>query len=666
VLRLNLGDLIEWEGDEYTVAACTAMATLLYRLADGQRVWVELAAVTAAGDLSLRAKVGQSGVCGAGLDLWEPLTREESQRALLWEGHLNEVIHGVPDPHDSSLTPRPGYDNPSKLSRRQLKVQELRAAGDVISVRTLARKEAAYAREGLGGLLDHRVANSRPATVDRRVIEAVLAVLAETATASTVSTVTLINKVRAYVRVKNGDHEVSMPSTSTLRRLIEHYDLRGLARGKATTRRTAANRPSRGPHPGTAAAPGQVTEIDSTPVDVLCLMPDGSVGRAALTALLDVATHSVLGFSMVPGGTSGVEHADLLARVLRPRPCRSDAPEWMRLDASVVLPHAEMATLDARQAGAVALPYIVPESITTDRGKDYLSATFVAACRHFGISVIEAPPKSPTYKTHIERFLESAGTLWMQKQPGYVGANATLRGEIDLAELLTLRELADSFETWWVRVWQNRPNDALRDRDLPARRFTPNQMYAAMFDASAGIPLPIDRATYIALMPVHRRSLQPGAGFRINNLTYWSDTLQPLTKVRPPTRHGKWDVHADPYDPDRAWVADPGGGSFIECVSQSYRLDMFPFASALRRLRNAPPADEGLQDQWAEELLADRPERLSKKRTARAKTVLAQRERDGEPRPGPISDPPPLQPMSSVLADEFRVVGPDEELWNEI
>ncbi len=49
MLRLNLGDLIEWEGDEYIVAACTAMATLLYRLADGRRVWVDLAAVTAAG-----------------------------------------------------------------------------------------------------------------------------------------------------------------------------------------------------------------------------------------------------------------------------------------------------------------------------------------------------------------------------------------------------------------------------------------------------------------------------------------------------------------------------------------------------------------------------------------------------------------------------------------
>lgn len=214
-----------------------------------------------------------------------------------------------------------------------------------------------------------------------------------------------------------------------------------------------------------------------------------------------------------------------------------------------------------------------------------------------------------------------------------------------------------------MRVWQNRPNDALRDRDLPARRFSPNQMYAAMFAVSAGIPVPIDQATYIALMP-HRRVLQPGAGFKINNLTYWSDKLQPLTKMRPPTRDGRWEVHADPYDPDRVWVADPAGGEWIGCVSTSYRLDGFPFASALRKLRNAPQADEGLQDRWAEELLAERPERLSKKRAAKRNVVLAQRERDAEPRPAAIPDPDPPRSVSSVLVDEFRVVGPDEELWN--
>lgn len=92
--------------------------------------------------------------------------------------------------------------------------------------------------------------------------------------------------------------------------------------------------------------------------------------------------------------------------------------------------------------------------------------------------------------------------MWMQKQPGYVGNSVANCGEIDLGELRTVRELQESFEEWWVRVYQNRPHRELRDRDVPSRMFTPNQMHAVLFDAGAGIPIPLDQGTYIPLTPV--------------------------------------------------------------------------------------------------------------------------------------------------------------------
>jgi hypothetical protein len=63
-------------------------------------------------------------------------------------------------------------------------------------------------------------------------------------------------------------------------------------------------------------------------------------------------------------------------------------------------------------------------------------------------------------------------------------------------------------------------------------------------------------------------------------------------------------------------------------------------------------------------MLASQPARLSKKRAAKKKAVTDQREKDNEPRPAPVADPEPPQPASPVLADEFRVVSPDEELWD--
>lgn len=112
-------------------------------------------------------------------------------------------------------------------------------------------------------------------------------------------------------------------------------------------------------------------------------------------------------------------------------------------------------------------------------------------------------------------------------------------------------------------------------------------------------------------------------------------------------------------------MADPTDGGWIECVSQSWRLDVFPFASALRKLRTTDTADDGVQDAWAEDVLASQPARLSKKREAKKQAALAQRKRDGDPRPAPPADPQPPQPAPpAAVADEFRVVSPDEELWN--
>lgn len=663
MLQLRLGDLVAWDGAEYVVAAATAHATLLRRLEDGLGLWVDLPTLSASGELTVVQKQHPDDAQSAEVD---SLTAQDIERARWWESHLREVLYGVADPDDPAAVPRPGYGDPSKTARRAVKAEELTAAGITVSARTLGRKEKQYLAHGIYGLIDRRrtTTPSCMPRIDQDVADAITTVLEDMTTGSTVTVSTLINRVRALLAHRHGPGPVTMPSDRTLRRAIDAYDARGIARGKATTRRSASRRPNRGPAPVIATAPGQITEIDSTPVNVQCVMPSGALGRPALTVLMDVTTRSILGFSMVPQGASGVEHADLLARVLRPRPCRPGAPEWMRLESSPVLPHEQMAAVDERQHGAIAVPYIVPESITTDRGKDYLGATFVAACRHFGISVRQAPPQSPTFKTHVERLLGAVETMWMQKQPGYIGSDPTRRGDVDAAALLTLTELADSFERWWVRVWQNRPHDGLRDRDLPARRFSPNQMYAAMFDASAGLPVPIDEYTYINLMPVRRRKLHPGIGFKVDHLHYWSDQLTSLVSSRPHTRDDKWPVHCDPYDRARVWVVHPQTGDFIECVSGSYRLDAFPFASALRHLRSTDPADADVQNMWAEQLLADRVN-SPRTRADKQRSVTDQRARDGDPRPAPIADPEPPTPSANPhCPDEFRVVSPDEELWN--
>lgn len=381
MLRLNLGDLLTWQGEEYVVAAARTQTVMLRRLSDNDIVWVDVP--TMADELIL-ADPAEGPDVGDVAPHAAQISDAELEKASWWVQHLNEVAHGVPDPDDPDVVPRPGYGaGTSKQDRQELKVRELSAAGHRVSIRSLQRKQRAFDAHGVHGLVDRRALRSGTAPkVDDRILEAVLAVLAATRSDSTVTVSTLMDKSRVVLARRYPDEAIELPSDRTMRRLFAAYDRRGLATGKATRRRTDSNRHGRGPRPVAATTPGQYVEIDSTPINVMALLSDGRAGRVHLTVAVDVATRSILAFDIVPVGASKVEHADLLARMLRPRACRPDALDYMRLDRSADLPAAAMLAADARQAGAIAVPYIVPETITTDRGKDYLSETFVSACRH--------------------------------------------------------------------------------------------------------------------------------------------------------------------------------------------------------------------------------------------------------------------------------------------
>jgi hypothetical protein len=55
-------------------------------------------------------------------------------------------------------------------------------------------------------------------------------------------------------------------------------------------------------------------------------------------------------------------------------------------------------SLDSRLEQAAARPVIVPETIACDRGKVFLSDTFLSACQTLGISVQPARALTPTDK----------------------------------------------------------------------------------------------------------------------------------------------------------------------------------------------------------------------------------------------------------------------------
>ena len=269
------------------------------------------------------------------------------------------------------------------------------------------------------------------------------------------------------------------PSRATMFRLFSRLSAARHTTGSAATRRSLAGRPQRMFSQAYPAAPGELMEIDSTPLDVLVLLDDGVPGRVELTGMIDVATRTVPAAVLRPS-TRSVDASVLLARALTPEPMRPGWPASLAM-AHSALPYDRLLGIDERLRHAAARPVIVPDTIVIDHGSVFVSDNFRSSCRHLGISIQPAHLATGSDKPHIEKMFSSLATLFCQFAVGYLGRSADRRGRrVEERPLWSLMQMQDLLDEWLISVWQNRAHDGLRDPLHPQRAFSPNQKYAAL------------------------------------------------------------------------------------------------------------------------------------------------------------------------------------------
>jgi hypothetical protein len=497
------------------------------------------------------------------------------------KGHIIEIETGR---HPEGRL-RDAYDpDLHTLDERELaKVAELRAEGAPISQRSLQRLRQAYRDSGLIGLADKRALRSQTpgAAVDPRVVEAVEQVLADPRGRSTVARSAMFTQLQRKLDEVHGPGEVPMPSRATFYRLMSHMDRGRRNFVSEASRRVSVNRPERPFTPVTALRPGEDVPIDTNKLDIMCRYADGVVRRAELTMAVDAATRTIAAGIIAPT-TKAVDAAAVLARMLVPEPMR---PGWSKSlhHAHSVIPHERLLSIDERFANAAAKPVIIPETINCDRGRVYLSETFLRACSTLGISVQPARPYTGSDKSLVERTFSSINTLFCQHVAGYTGRDTTRRGP-DVAEnaIWTVAQLQELFDEWVVACWQNRPHEGLSHTWGEGRDLSPNEMYAACVGISGYVPLPLAGDDYIELLPTVFRTVND-YGLTIDNRTYDCKALNPYRRLDSGLRGGskQWEVHHDPYDITVIWLRDHRTDEWVT-VPWVYRsLAGQPFGLAL-------------------------------------------------------------------------------------
>ena len=400
-----------------------------------------------------------------------------------------------------------------------MKLAELKAAGTQMTQRHLQRLRQAYRNDGLIGLADKRALRSQTpgAGTDPRVIAAIEEMLAEPRGRSTVARSAMLTQLQRKLDDTYGVGEVPMPSRATYYRLMSSMDRGRRNFVSEASRRTSVNRPRRPFTPVTAIRPGEDVPIDTNKLDIMCRYADGVIGRAELTIAVDVATRSILAGIIAPT-TKAVDAAAVLARMLVPEPMRPGWSESLH-HAYSVIPHERLLSIDERFANAAAKPVIIPDTINCDRGRVYLSETFLRACVSLGISVQPARPYTGSDKSVVERTFESINTLFCQHVAGYAGRDTTRRGP-DVADeaIWTVAQLQELFDEWVIACWQNRPHEGLSQTWGEGRGLSPNEMFSACVGLSGYVPLPLTGDDYIELLPAAFRTVND-YGLTIDNRT---------------------------------------------------------------------------------------------------------------------------------------------------
>jgi hypothetical protein len=607
------------------------------------------------------------------------LLDDTQQKRIRWlEGHLIELETGR---HPEGQL-REAYDpDLHNVEERELaKLVELKAAGTEITQRHLQRLRHAYKENGLIGLADKRALRSQSpgAAVDPRVVEAMEQMLADPRGRSTVARSAMLAQLQRKLDEVHGPGEVPMPSRATFYRMMSHMDRGRRNFVSEASRRVSVNRPDRPFTPVTALRPGEDVPIDTNKLDIMCRYADGVVRRAELTMAVDVATRTIAAGIIAPT-TKAVDAAAVLARMLVPEPMRPGWPESLH-HAHSVIPHDRLLSIDERFANAAGKPVIIPETINCDRGRVYLSETFLRACSTLGISVQPARPYTGSDKSLVERTFSSINTLFCQHVAGYTGRDTTRRGP-DVAEdaIWTVAQLQELFDEWVVACWQNRPHEGLSHTWGEGRDLSPNEMYAACVGISGYVPLPLTGDDYIELLPTVFRTVND-YGLTIDNRTYDSKALNPYRRLDSGLRGGnkQWEVHYDPYDITVVWLRDHRIDEWItvpwvyrSLAGQPFGLALWEHARRVTTERSGPrPAEADVARNVADLLKRASSRNLS---ADEAKVIAIDANRPAHPKPETSEafvPEPELEedleqsaPGMAVDLSSYEVFDPDGARW---
>lgn len=550
-MRLKLGDRLMWEDTEFELIAFDAREARL-RSVDGGFTRVALISELIHDPSVDWDREASKPIAVRNDAVLHGLGEPSQAAALMWEDAVRRYFDLLNVVGRTREDTRRGIEEILAGVRAQL-------PHAAVSDRTLRRRAAAYKERGLPGAIDGRATAVKTSRWDPCLLEIVEEQIGIAVRESTATIIRLMTDIRWAVEDRYGDSPpFPMPSESTLRRIIDTFPLAAHLKSTAKLRATTANVPDRLFSSHGAVRLGEHVQIDTTRLDAEVLLPNGKitarggVSRPELTILYAVDARLPLAALVRPYGTKSVDLVALLARALTPYGLRPASNRRTRELVSAAWADPFGISQEELNAYRTAVPYVFPEVITTDNGKIYTSKDFRSACELLGISLILAPPYTPTGKPHVEQKFDSFNEQFAQYLRSHVGRSVEHRGR-DTAEHLapTLTQVQELLEDWIAVVWVNRPHPGLRDPIRPSRMWTPLEMANMLREQAPELPVPFGPEEYVSLLPAENRIPQ---SYGINRGRRVYSSKEARAVMRSTSRKKKWTIRFDPHDFHTIWL----------------------------------------------------------------------------------------------------------------
>lgn len=584
-------------------------------------------------------------------------------------GHLNEAWFGYRSGNPERAfpgEPRPGFDPAQTTVRQRVGTKAVELG---CSAGKLHYKRGELLRRGLAALLDGRAARSVTGVgIDERLRAAIIAEARDLENASDVRKMQFRARVASRLARESGE-PLELPATrQTFNRIVDDV-LRstGLFRLPAKSRRSAQAAPSEMFGSLVAERPGEYVAIDTTSLDVFAIDPFTFQWVALdLTAAIDVCTRSILAFRLTPFSTQGVDLALLLSDLLSPTPVDGRWPEDVSYPYCGVPENLVLRAFELEAGTPLApRPTVRPGTVVIDRGRNYQSVAFMAACAHLRINVQSSRPYRGSDKGWIERLFRTMRERLLESLPGYTGPNVLARGkDIEADAVYFTHELEAIIGRWIAIDYQRRPHDGLRVPEAPLLTLSPNEAYEEAVARAGFTFVPRDPDLHLRLLAVEPRVITR-AGVEIGGLTYDSPALDPYRQQRSPLSalDGKWPIRVDPRELGRVWFQDPRDERFHELSWRHARAVARPFGgSALGYVKRLlvesgmhRPSEEEIATQLARLLheLSDQDlfrDRRARREAVRQAVIAEQRRvptRQPEKPSGP-AQPAPLDAWAGI------------------